>query len=378
MASACLSTRYRTGLYTSPHLIRVNERFRIDEVDIDSDLLGQRLAQVLDVIGLNHELTYFELGTVVAFWHFAQERVQVAVLETGLGGRLDATAACSPLVVGLTPIAMDHVDLLGHSLPAIAREKSGIIKPGVRVICSRQAPEALGVVGEKAAGCSAELRLEGRDFGAVRGDAGLDFEGKRWHLKGLTLPLAGPHQVQNAAVALACLEALGECGFSLKEDDVRCALPSTRWPGRLELFAGRPHVLLDGAHNSHGVDALCSALDAAHRGQDVHLIFSVFSDKDSEPMMRRLFPRCSSVHLTALDNSRSKPPASYVDLARALAPTVIIHRSPREALEAARLAASPQGLVLGAGSLFLVGALRQLLSDERGGKGVERRAEERR
>ena len=363
IAASCLRQKYRTGLYTSPHLIRPNERIQIDGADIDDETFGKRIAEVVDVLGADHDLTYFEFGTVVAFWHFAQERVDIAVLETGLGGRLDATTACEPRVTCITPIDFDHQEYLGHTLTAIAGEKAGIVKPGVPLISSRQHPEALEVI-ERAGGPL--LRLEGRDFGVVpEGDGSASFwsaaapSAETESLVGLRLPLKGPHQLQNLAVALACLQALTD--FPLSPAELQEGVSATRWPGRLEEFSGSPLVVLDGAHNPAGVQALLRALETDYRYRPVHLVFGVFADKDSEPMMRALFPKVAALHLTPVGNARSKDPRSYETLARALNARVQVHEDAVTALAAARATAPKDGLVVVAGSLFLVGQLRRVL-----------------
>ena len=357
IAASCLGQKYRTGLYTSPHLIRPNERIQIDGADIDDETFGKRIAEVVDVLGADHDLTYFEFGTVVAFWHFAQERVDLAVLETGLGGRLDATTACVPRVTCITPIDFDHQEYLGHTLAAIAGEKAGIVKPGVPLISSRQHPEALEVI-ERAGGPL--LLLEGRDFGVVREvDGSASFWSAAAPLVGLRLALKGPHQLQNLALALACLKALTD--FPLTPAELQRGVSATRWPGRLEEFPGPPLVVLDGAHNPAGVQALLRALETDYQRRPVHLVFGVFADKDSEPMMRALFPRVEALHLTPVGNPRSKDPHSYETLARALNARVQVHEDAVTALEAARATAPKDGLVVVAGSLFLVGQLRRVL-----------------
>lgn len=360
MAAACLGTRYRTGLYTSPHLVRVNERWRIGGDDVDDDTLGRSIADVVEVLGEDHELTYFELGTLVAFHLFAEARVEIAVLEVGLGGRLDATSACLSHVSCITPVSFDHMEYLGGTLAAIAREKAGILRAGVPAIVSAQAPEALAVIEQTAKEVGAPLLLEGRDFRGRALGEGLVYEGRAVRWEGLPRPLAGPHQVQNETMALACLEALGARGFPLTRDEVARGLAATRWPGRLELLGD---VLLDGAHNPAGVEALVAALPAMARGRPVHLVFGVLADKDSEPMMRALFPVCASVALTPLPSPRSRAPADYAALARSLNGEVSLHASPSDALAAAR--AHPDGLVLVAGSLVLVGEIRKLLGSLR-------------
>lgn len=353
LAAACLAQRYRTGLYTSPHLERVNERFQVNGVAISDEALGRCVAGVVARLGAAPELTYFELGTLVAFQHFADEGVEVAVLETGLGGRLDATTACAPLVTAITPIDFDHQEYLGTTLAAIAAEKAGIVKPGVPLVCSRQAPEALAVL-ERAA---PSLWLEGRDFEAT----GTAYRGPAWRLDGLALPLPGPHQAQNLAVALAALECLAARGFPLSDAEVRAGVAAARWPGRFERVEGRPPIILDGAHNPAGARALRAALDAQYPGVPVHLVFGVLADKELAPMLEVLLPRATTVHLCAPTSDRARPPERYLEEARRLGPRVTAHRSPRAALDAARAEAGADSLVIVAGSLVLVGELRRVL-----------------
>lgn len=353
MIASCLSRRYRTGLYTSPHLIRVNERIRIDGQDIEDGALGRAIADVIEVLGVDHDLTYFELGTVVAFHHFAKEQVQIAVLETGLGGRLDATTACHPVLTCITPIAFDHMEYLGNTLTAIAGEKAGIIKPGVPCVSAPQEPEALSVL-QRAT--EIILPVPGAPAGTLRGRSLL--------LDDLVLPLRGRHQHQNASVALTCLEVLADCGFPLTPQEIRDGLEHTYWPGRLEEFATVPPVVLDGAHNPAGVEVLLSALDDVYAGRPVHLVFGVFADKDSEPMMRRLFPRCAALYLAPIASPRSRPPEQYEAFAATLCRKVSRYASAEEALSEARASAPSNAVVLVAGSLFLVGQLRRVLVED--------------
>ncbi|MER2564365.1 MAG: folylpolyglutamate synthase/dihydrofolate synthase family protein [Myxococcaceae bacterium] len=356
--SSCLSQRHRVGFYSSPHLVRMNERFKVNGVDIDDATLAKRVNELVDRLGHDHELTYFEFGTALAFWHFAQEHVQVAVIETGLGGRLDATVLCAPVVTAITSISFDHMEYLGNTLPLIAQEKAGIVKHGVPLIVARQPPEVLQVFERAAAGAGVPLIVEGRDVELV-GDT---FRGRSRTIGGLTVPLPGAHQLQNAGLALGCLELLSERqGFSLSDDELRAGLSSTQWPGRLQEIDGSPPILLDGAHNPSGVEVLVDALDRLYADRPIHLVFGVFADKDSEPMMRRLFPRVASVHLAPLHSSRSRDPKTYEALGRTLCSKVTVTESVPAALDAA---VSEGELVLVAGSLHLVGeALSALNSD---------------
>lgn len=358
IAASCLRIRYRTGLYTSPHLVRPNERIQIDGEEIDDETFGRRIAEVLAALGA-HELTYFEFITVVAFWHFAQERVDIAVLETGLGGRLDATTACVPLVTCITSIDFDHQEYLGHTLEAIASEKAGIVKPGVPLISSRQPAAALAAL-QRAAGVA--IRVEGKDFNVEpQSDGCLKYRGVQMECGDLCLGLKGPHQRQNLAVALACLESLA--GFPLSTDDLKQGVRLARWPGRFEIVGDQPLVVLDGAHNPAGVRALVGALEAEVPRRPIHLVFGVVADKDSEPMMRALFPRAAKVYLTPVGSPRSKDPKDYEALARQLAADVALYSSAGAALAAACQGAPKEGVIVVAGSLFLIGQLRPQLVD---------------
>ncbi len=371
-ASTALSAAgHRVGLYTSPHLERVTERFQVDGAEIPRELLGRRILEVLErypeAAGTPAPLTYFEFGTAVAFWHFAQEGVEVAVLETGLGGRLDATNTVAPLVTAITPISFDHMEYLGHTLRAIAGEKAGILKPGVPVAVSRQEPEALDTITHVAGQVGAPMLLEGRDFTLEEGAGGaLAYRGPRWSLDGLSLSLRGPHQRQNASVALAALEQLDARGLTVPAAASKAGLATARWPGRLEEVGRQPIVLLDGAHNPGGVAVLLASLNALYPGRRIHAVFGVVADKDRAPMMRALFPRCASVHLTPLDTPRSLAPERYREEARALCADVRAHANLDDALAGATALAMEGDVVLCTGSLFLVGAARARLSRKLG------------
>ena len=350
---------HRVGLYTSPHLIRVNERIQVAGVAIDDEALGTRVVEVLRRSPAAAAATYFELGTLLALEHFARERVEVAVLEVGLGGRLDATTAARPRLTALTRIGLDHMEFLGETLAAIAREKAAIFRKGAPAVASAQAPEAQAVVEACAAAAGSPLLLEGRDFSL---DALGRYVGPGRVLEGLALGLHGEHQHHNAAVAVTCAHLLEGQGVAVGDEAIRTGLRRTRWPGRLEQIPGDPPLLLDGAHNEDGVAALRAALDAPpYAGRPVHLVFGVVSDKRVEPMLRTLLPRCASAVLTRLPTPRSLDPDGYLALARTLCPAVEVAPSPAEGLARARRRAGADGWVLVAGSLYLVGAVKAQL-----------------
>ena len=350
---------HRVGLYTSPHLVRVNERFVVGGVAIDDQALGMRIVEVLGKSPAAAEATYFELGTLVALEHFAREKVELAVLEVGLGGRLDATTAARPRLTALTRVGMDHMEFLGDTIEAIAREKAAIFRTGVPAVVSAQRPEALAIIESIATAVGAPWFVDGRDFSL---DGLGRYRGPELALDGLALGLHGEHQHHNAAVAVTCARLLERQGLAVGAEAIRTGLQRTRWPGRLEQIPGHPPLLLDGAHNEDGVTALVAALDAPpYAGRPVHLVFGVVSDKRVEPMLRALLPRCASATLTRVPTPRTLDPAGLLVLARSLCPVVDVAPSPEEALARARTLAGPDGWVLVAGSLYLVGAVKALL-----------------
>jgi dihydrofolate synthase/folylpolyglutamate synthase len=352
---------HRVGLYTSPHLQSFNERIQIDGRPISDELLARRLDEVLQRYSRSGErpfpLTHFELGTLAALHHFAEERVDIAVLETGLGGRLDATNCCRPEVTAITPISFDHMEFLGKTLAAIAGEKAGILKSGTPAIFSRQPDEALAALQSAAKAVGVAPLVEGRDFEL---DAAMSYRGRRWTLSNVQLSLRGSHQRQNAGVALAVLEALADRVPVSKESALE-GLRTANWPGRLEELGRYPTVVLDGAHNPAGAEALPTALETLYAGRRIHAVFSVLADKDWEQIASRVFPRCASLQLCPVQSPRALQPKDYAEKAATLCPEVHLYRDVKGALEGARRMAAKEDVVLCTGSLMLVGAVYDLV-----------------
>lgn len=350
MAAAALrAAGHRVGLYTSPHLSRFNERIQVDGRPIADDRLAARVEEVRRACpwhesgGAEERLTYFEFATLVALLHFARERVSAAVVEVGLGGRFDATNALTPVVTAVSRIGLDHVQLLGDTLAAIAREKAGIFKRGIpAVVAHAQPAEAM-----------AALRDEAARRGAPLAVAAPSWDGP--------IALRGPHQRGNAALAAAALRLLDAAGVAVGEEAVARGIAEARWPGRLEEIGG---VLLDGAHNPDGAAALAASLSALHPGRPVELVLGVLADKDHRGMLAALAPAVRRLHLAPPASPRARAPASYRDLAASLVPEVHVHASCAEALACARAAAGAGGLACVAGSLYLVGEAREALLAE--------------
>ena len=333
-----------TGLFTSPHLSRFSERIRIDGREVEGERLGQ-LDEVVAATGV--PLTYFEISAVLAFLAFAEAGVDVAVLETGLGGRLDATTASHPLACAITSIALDHQDLLGQTIREIAHEKARIARPGVPLLLGTLAPEALAEGERVASETGSPLRRLGVDF------AGPDFP----------LALLGAHQASNAALAVALAdEVAASVGRVLQPEVIKRGLGETRWPGRLERVAA--DVLLDCAHNAEGATALAAALPAASRRA---LVVSIVQGKDAATMLAALGPHFDLVVATRSPSERSLAPETLAALVpRDGKRPVEVMADPGLALARARqfVAGAPDGLAVVAGSIFLVGAVRARLLNE--------------
>lgn len=348
MAAEALRTAgHRVGLYTSPHLIRFEERIQVDGVPISAGELASAVREVRRACPWHETnepeecLTYFEFATLLGFLHFAQTRCDVAVVETGLGGRLDATNAIAPTVTAIARIGLDHTALLGGTVEEIAFEKAGILKAGVPAVVHAVQP----------AGALDVLRREARKRGALFEVAPSDVEGE--------VSLPGPHQRANAGLAKAALLALDRSGVAVPKSAITAGLARTRWPGRLEMLNG---VLLDGAHNGQGALALAEALEALHPGRPVELVLGVLADKDLEAMVAVLAPVVRSAHAVAPATPRARSAEEVAAVARKAGLPADAHKDLPSALEHATAKAKEGGLVCVAGSLYLVGEAREMLS----------------
>jgi dihydrofolate synthase/folylpolyglutamate synthase len=372
LASILSSSGLRTGLYTSPHLIEYRERIRLDGRPLDPGEFAAAAGAVAGPVGALAETgpdlrpTTFEALTAMALVAFARAGCDAAVLEVGMGGRLDAVNAVSPGVVCVTPVSLDHMDQLGDTVPKIAGEKAGVIKGPVPVACAVQEPGALAVIRGACANAGARLILAGQDFGAERvaiSLAGGQFDAvtPAGRTPGLRIGLLGRHQVSNAMVALAASEAWGLA----TPRGIREGLASARWPGRMQFMRSDPRILVDGAHNGSSASALASAVAELLPGRKVVLVLAMLRGKDARGVADALVPISSSVMLPALSHPRALPPP---DLAALLGAGVPVRScaNPAEALGYALREAGPDGIVLCAGSLALAGdILRRDAGDRR-------------
>jgi dihydrofolate synthase / folylpolyglutamate synthase len=359
MIAACLShAGYRTGLFTSPHMHRYAERVRIDGRPLSEREATLRIEDLLAAFGRRGapDTTFFELTTLLAIEAFRDHQCDIAVLEVGLGGRLDATNAVAPLASVITRVALDHMHVLGDTVAEIAREKAGILKRGVPAVIGVRDTSALRPILARARRAGVPLSLIGRDFDAVTGRTARDFGVRvgRRVLADLRIRLAGDHQRENAACAVAALSLLRGAGLATSDADVRAGLLRVRWPGRLERIAGRPAFLFDAAHNADGCEALARHLErGAGRAARRVLVFGAMADKQYPQMLHRLAPLVDRIVYSPPNAPRA---ASHAQL-RAVVPGAHA-RSAADAIARARRAAGHDGLVIVAGSIFLVAEAR--------------------
>lgn len=371
--SICLAAGWRTGLYTSPHLLSFTERIRVDGVPIGEGEIVS-LTERLKALATRHfapeatqppkvsspHPTFFEMTTAMAFLYFRQRPVDLAVIEVGLGGRLDATNVIRPRVAAITNIALEHQEYLGRTPAEIAREKAGIIKAGVPVVTGATG-EALTVIAEAATRLGAPLTVVPESYGWAIRESGFarqifDLRGPGGQREGLSIPLAGRHQVENAVLAIAVADTLRDQGHTLDEDVIRRGLAEAKWPGRLQVVQDRPRIVLDGAHNPAGAKVLAAFL--AERRTEygrLVLVFGVLRDKDWRTMLAEIGPLADEIVLTQPPTPRAADPADLLPVAQEFG-RVSTAYDLAEALRLARASAREEDMILVTGSLYTVAA----------------------
>ncbi len=391
LASILRASGLKTGLYTSPHLMRINERIRVNGEEIGDDDFARLHGEVERIAGrlvgrgeLPWHPSFFEMMTALAFAYFARERVEVAVLEVGMGGRLDATNVVEPMVSVIADISLDHQKFLGNTVGEIAREKVGIIRPGGVVVTLPQQPEANDVIGNTildlgAHGVSAvqyvppvspgsgeymvpsrESRVGSSEKSSYRYP--LHVMGKQILVES---PLAGRHQLRNVALAVATAEELAKQGVAgITAESIERGIRETRWPGRFQILparAGWREIVLDVAHNPAGAWALRSALSERYDDRPLIFVFGAMRDKAISEMTEILFPLAERVIATRAENPRSASPEEIQQAGSRTGTEIELVAEVEVALERARNAASPAAVVVVTGSIFLVGEAMRLL-----------------
>ena len=369
LASILEQAGYRTGLYTSPHLVRVNERIRVNGREISDEDFARSFAEVRQTVdrllrekSLAHRPSFFEYLTATAFLHFARARADFVVLEVGMGGRLDATNVTEPRVAVITNVDLDHMEFLGSTHRAIAEEKAGVIKPRRPVVSCCEHDDAVEVVRRRAAALEAEL-LEPARFAAlsnVRSLGGryvfdLALNGDRFF--DLASPLAGEFQMKNAMAAVTAAWRLAQQGYRIPPPAIVAGLRKASWPGRLQVVRERPLIVLDGAHNPAAARELRAYAREQWAGRRLRLVYASMRDKAMGEISEILFPLADEVYLTRPALARAATAEEVLAAARCQPRRVVVEPEPARALEDACQASSSDDVVLACGSLFLVGAL---------------------
>ena len=401
LASILRASGLKTGLYTSPHLIRINERIRVNGEEISDDDFARLHGEVDGVAeklvergDLPWHPSFFEMMTAIAFVHFARERVEVAVLEVGMGGRLDATNVVEPLVSVIADISLDHQKFLGNTVGEIAREKVGIIRPGGVVVTLPQTPEANDVIGNTildlgARGVNAvqyvppvspgsgDWLRTGKEKSFTTEDTEKDGENLRprfvyrypLQVMGTEIlvetPLVGRHQLRNVALAVAAAEELSKQGFSgITPASIERGIRETRWPGRFQVIAARagwPEIVLDVAHNPAGAWALRSALSERYDDRPLIFVFGAMRDKAISEMTEILFPLAERVIATRAENPRSASPEEIREAGKRTGTEIETVAEIEAALERAQAEARPSSVIVVTGSIYLVGEAMRVL-----------------
>jgi dihydrofolate synthase / folylpolyglutamate synthase len=381
LASILRASGARTGLYTSPHLVRLNERIRINDTEIGDDefalihdLVDRTAERLVGEGELPWHPSFFEMLTAIAFEYFAQNKLDMAVLEVGMGGRLDATNVVDPRVSVITDISLDHQKFLGNTVAEIAREKAGIIRRGGIVVTLPQQPQANDVIGNTI------LELDAQGVSAVPyvppvSPGSLDYFDQsastlRYPLQVMgkeirvETPLVGRHQLRNIALAIATAEQLSKQGFAITPESIERGIRETHWPGRFQVVPARnnaPEYVFDVAHNPAGAWALRSALSTYYSDRQLTFVFGAMRDKAIGEMAEILFPLAERVIVTQADNPRSATAGEIRQAAVRTSTEIEAEADIGSALERARGLAGPRGVVVITGSIYIVGEAMRLL-----------------
>jgi dihydrofolate synthase/folylpolyglutamate synthase len=375
LASIVQRAGYCTGLYTSPHLVRVNERIRVNGREIGDEEFARSFSEVRQVVEtlieaklLPQRPSFFEFLTATAFLHFARVGVDFAVFEVGMGGRLDATNIVAPRVAVITNVDLDHTEFLGDTHAAIAREKAGVIKERCAVVSGCTHLEASEVIRHRCAELGADL-LETARFAKLsnlrseKGCCSFDIALNGDRFTDLTSPLPGKFQVRNAAQAVTAAWLLAREGLSVTREAIVNGLRTASWPGRLEVIHQRPLVLLDGAHNPAAARELADFVREELAGRRLRLVYASMRDKAINEISATLFPLAEEVYLTRPELGRAASAEEILAAARIEPAKTVVESVPARAVDRACRAAAANDVVLVVGSLFLVGAIKQGLQE---------------
>lgn len=355
IASVLKEAGLRVGLYTSPHLVRFTERFKIDGNEMDRKTVVDLVAELKTAVAPEGPPTYFEATTAMALSFFKREDTDLDIMEVGMGGRLDATNVITPLVSVITNISMEHREYLGPGLLQIASEKAGIVKQGIDVVAGVTQPSVAALVRSVCREKGAPLWLLGKDVRYRYPPSGLSYQGMDRRLRGLRLGLFGAYQGRNAALALAAIERLEKKGVALSEDNIRMGLRNAVWPGRMHVVSENPKLLLDGAHNPAAIRTLITSVRKGFSYRRLLLVIGVMKDKEIGPMLAAIVPHADFVFYTRPVYSRAADPETLMVAAEPFGKPGRVVVKLSAAIDLAKKEAGPQDLIVVCGSLFTVG-----------------------
>jgi dihydrofolate synthase/folylpolyglutamate synthase len=374
IASIAQAAGLKAGLYTSPHLCSVRERIRVDGEIISEEAFAALVGELMPHIeatgmaGVRRYRTFFEILTAMALVYFRRLEVDLAVLEVGLGGRLDATNVATPLVSVITSISLDHTEVLGDTIQKIAREKAGIIKPHGLAVVAPQQQDALRVLRAVCVAQHARLHEVAKEWSwqplSYSWERSVfDLHGRGRSYPALEIPLAGPHQILNAATAIATVEQLQGQGLPISVDGIRQGVKQVQWEGRLETVSRQPWIVLDGAHNRDSARCLREALMTCFQYRRLILVLGISANKNLEAIIEELAPLATTTVATQAMVPRAASAQRVATLAAKWSAHVIAEENPQKALAQAIAETQPDDLLLVTGSLYLVGDAKRLLPD---------------
>lgn len=345
----------RVGLYSSPHLVRFSERFRINDREISPEDIISLIEEMYDVIPPYDPPTFFEATTAMALAYFARKKTDISIIETGMGGRLDSTNIITPLISVITNISLEHQAFLGSTVLSIAGEKAGIIKPGIDVVSGATQTPVNQLFESVCSQKESPFWRLGKDIRYRSDSSGLNYYGLRHKFRGLESGLIGKFQARNGSLALAVIELLEAKGFRISEDDITKGLARASWPGRMHIMSKNPTVILDGAHNPAGIRAMADSVRNGFKYRRLILVIGIMGDKAIGSILEAIVPHSDHVIFTGLKYSRAAPPerlmaeASNFEKPKETAPAL------PHALNRAKELATSEDLILVCGSLFTVG-----------------------
>ncbi len=355
LASVLKEAGYRVGLYTSPHLVRFTERFRINGEEIKKEEAAELIFELRKSFSPKEPPTFFEAATAMAIIYFACHKTDIDIMEVGMGGRLDATNVIHPVVSVITNIGLDHQQYLGSRLIDIAKEKAGIIKNGVELVTGVTQPELVSFFKEVADHKDAPFFRVGKDMKYRSRNGLIDYYGIKTSFRGLKTGMNGLFQARNAAISLGVLELLREKGFKIEDIAIYNGIRKAFWPGRMHMISDSPLIILDGAHNPYAMKMLCKAIEQKYPDKRIILVLGIMKDKNIKAMLRTIIPKSNYVIYTRPVYSRAAEPELLERYGAQISKKGEVVPRLTEAIERAKNIADSDDLILITGSLFTVG-----------------------